>query len=197
MLQVLSNPSREPWPAEHVAGTIEGFRSLGYENLIGYRHLIDPSLIHGWWQVHAAKKLKKFYRDLVAGRRPKLILKAPPQHGKSRLVHDFITWVAGRQPDWATIYASYSDELGTAANLRVQRTMMLPAYQTVFPAMQLARMHSAVEDGQRNTTVVEYTGYKGSFRATTVNGQITGHGLHLGVVDDPIKGRAEALRSRV
>ena len=32
----------------------------------------------------------------------------------------------------------------------------------------------------------------GSFRATTVNGQITGHALNLGVVDDPIKGRAEA-----
>jgi hypothetical protein len=34
--------------------------------------------------------------------------------------------------------------------------------------------------------------WKGSFRVTTVNGQITGHGLDIGVVDDPIKGRAEA-----
>jgi hypothetical protein len=39
---------------------------------------------------------------------------------------------------------------------------------------------------------VDYVDYKGSFRVTTVNGQITGHGLDIGVVDDPIKGRAEA-----
>ena len=32
----------------------------------------------------------------------------------------------------------------------------------------------------------------GSFRATTVMGQINGMGLDLGVIDDPIKGRAEA-----
>ena len=32
----------------------------------------------------------------------------------------------------------------------------------------------------------------GSFRNTTVTGQITGHELHFGVIDDPFKGRAEA-----
>jgi hypothetical protein len=41
-------------------------------------------------------------------------------------------------------------------------------------------------------SVCEYVHNKGSFRVTTVNGQITGHGLDIGVVDDPIKGRAEA-----
>ena len=55
----------------------------------------------------------------------------------------------------------------------------------------LHRINNAL-DGQRNTTVAEFVQHKGSFRATTVNGQVTGHGLDLGVVDDPIKGRAEA-----
>jgi predicted phage terminase large subunit-like protein len=35
-------------------------------------------------------------------------------------------------------------------------------------------------------------GAKGSFRNTTVKGQITGFGLDLGIIDDPMKGRAEA-----
>ena len=113
-----------------------------------------------------------------------------PTHN-SRLVHDFIAWVAGQQPDWSTIFASYSDELGVTANLRVQRVMELPFYQGAFRNTRLAQMRSALE-GQRNTTVMEFSGRKGSFRATTVQGQITGHGLHLGVIDDPIKGRAEA-----
>ena len=39
---------------------------------------------------------------------------------------------------------------------------------------------------------MEFVGAKGSFRNTTVGGQINGQGLDLGVIDDPIKGRAEA-----
>ena len=44
----------------------------------------------------------------------------------------------------------------------------------------------------RNSSILEYVGNDGSFRNTTVMGQINGQGLDLGVVDDPIKGRAEA-----
>jgi phage terminase large subunit-like protein len=46
-------------------------------------------------------------------------------------------------------------------------------------------------------SVCEYVHNKGSFRVTTVNGQITGHGLDIGVVDDPINGRAEASSKTV
>ena len=40
--------------------------------------------------------------------------------------------------------------------------------------------------------VCEYVQHKGLSDISTVNGQITGHGSDIGVVDDPIKGRAEA-----
>jgi hypothetical protein len=39
--------------------------------------------------------------------------------------------------------------------------------------------------------------HRGSFRNTTVEGQITGHGLDIGIIDDPIKGRAEAMSKAV
>ena len=39
---------------------------------------------------------------------------------------------------------------------------------------------------------MQYVNHDGDFRNTTVQGQITGFGLDLGVIDDPIKGRAEA-----
>jgi predicted phage terminase large subunit-like protein len=44
---------------------------------------------------------------------------------------------------------------------------------------------------------LEYVDHRGSFRNTTVEGQITGKSLDLGVVDDPIKGRAEASSKAV
>jgi predicted phage terminase large subunit-like protein len=45
---------------------------------------------------------------------------------------------------------------------------------------------------KKNSKLIEFQGKKGYFRNTTVNGQITGKTLDLGVIDDPIKGRAEA-----
>ena len=54
-----------------------------------------------------------------------------------------------------------------------------------------------VEGARRNTGLIEYIGHKGSFRNTTVEGQITGFGLDIGVIDDPIKGWAEAQSKAV
>jgi hypothetical protein len=42
-----------------------------------------------------------------------------------------------------------------------------------------------------NTELIEFATKGGSFRNTTVEGQINGFELHLGVIDDPVKGRAE------
>jgi hypothetical protein len=43
-----------------------------------------------------------------------------------------------------------------------------------------------------NSNLIEYVDHVGSFRNTTVRGQITGMEQHLGVIDDFVKGRAEA-----
>ena len=40
--------------------------------------------------------------------------------------------------------------------------------------------------------MIEFVDHKGSFRNTTIEGAITGFRLDLGVIDDPVKGRAEA-----
>src|SRR4029077_5918024 len=45
---------------------------------------------------------------------------------------------------------------------------------------------------QRNFDILEFVGHEGYFRNTTVLGSITGEALDLGMIDDPIKSRAEA-----
>ncbi len=45
---------------------------------------------------------------------------------------------------------------------------------------------------QMNNNVIEYVGHAGSFINVTVGGSVTGLELNLGVLDDPVKGRAEA-----
>jgi predicted phage terminase large subunit-like protein len=191
MLEVVEPSFELPSSDQELYATTWLNQTAARESFWQYRLMIDPSLIRGWWQEHAAWELQWFLEDIEAGKRPKLVLQAPPQHGKSRMVTDFITWAAGKNPDLNTIFTSYSDELGTTANLRFQRILELPVYWKIWENTWLA---SSEDEGrwQRNTSVCEYVGNKGSFRVTTVNGQITGHGLDIGVVDDPIKGRAEA-----
>src|ERR1039458_5018025 len=89
-------------------------------------------MLHSWFQYDAGKHLQKFYEDVVAGKRPKLLLSSPPQHGKSLLMGDFVSWVAGKNPDLHTMFASYSDALGERTNSDLQRIYDGEAYQRCF-----------------------------------------------------------------
>lgn len=163
-------------------------------NFFAFRRFMDPTLKVGWWVRELSAELQQFYADMIAGKRPKLVIMAPPQHGKSRTVQEFIAWVAGLQADWKTIFASYSDELGVDANNFLQRLYVSDRYHLTFPEtiINSNNVVTIAERAKRNSSLIEYIGRRGSFRNTTVNGQITGKGLDLGVIDDPMKGRAEA-----
>lgn len=102
--------------------------------------------------------------------------------------------MAGKNPDLRSIYASFSERLGVRANLKVQRTLATSRYQRIFPNTQLNSRNITTVSGQslRNKEILEYVGHSGYFRNTTVQGSITGEGLDLGLIDDPIKGREAA-----
>jgi predicted phage terminase large subunit-like protein len=153
-----------------------------------YRRTIRPGLTWDWWPQEVSEKLQQFYIDLKAGKRPKMAVMAPPQHGKSLAATDFITYVAGRDPNLKIIYASFSDQLGERTNRDVQRIMRSPEYINIF-----GRTRLDIPGWSTNTTLIEFGDFKGSFRNTTVEGQINGLELHLGIIDDPHKGRNEAL----
>jgi predicted phage terminase large subunit-like protein len=158
-----------------------------------FRRYMRPTMKCGWWQHEVACELQRFYCSLIKGERPKLVLMAPPQHGKTEQVTDFLAWNAGKQPDLKTIFASYGDDLGIKVNRDLQRIMSSERYVAIFG-------HRLGESGSgwlRNANVLEYVRHCGLFRNTTVEGQITGQGLDIGIVDDPIKGRAEANNKAV
>ena len=162
------------------------------ENFWQYRILLNPRFIldNKWFPQLMAKKLRRFWDQLRAGKRPILLLQTPPQHGKSLSVIDFIAWAVGHDPELRVIYASFSDRLGIRANLRLQRALANPLYQQLFPGTRISE--SATGRYLRNHEVLEFVDHEGSFRNTTVLGSITGEALDLGVIDDPIKGREEA-----
>jgi predicted phage terminase large subunit-like protein len=168
------------------------------ESLWAFRQYIDPAFIKGWFPKDLSYHLQIFMDDFVAGRRPKLVIEAPPQHGKSRGLHDFIAYLLGRLPDTKVIYASFSDDLGVIANMYLQRILDdREKYGRVFPKTRLnsSNLVTKVAGASRflrNSSLLEIVDHKGSFRNTTVQGQINGKGLDLGIIDDPLKGRREA-----
>lgn len=163
-------------------------------DFIEYRKTIHPDIIDGWWWHDAARHLMQFYLDTIAGKRPILVIQAPPQHGKSELIVDFISWIAGHEPNWQTVFASFSERLGVRSNLKLQRIFDSTVYRLIFPKTKINVSNKVAGNGQylRNKELLEYVGHKGYFRNTTVGGPITGESLDMGVIDDPIKGRAEA-----
>lgn len=159
-----------------------------------YRTLINTNLKQGWWQQEIADKLQQFYNDLMSGKRPKLVIQAPPQHGKSVQIIDFISWLAGKLPEYRTIYTSFSERLGIRANLRLQRVYDSDIYSRVFPNTKISSKNAVTISAQRlrNREIIEYIDHEGYFRNTTVRGSITGESLDLGIIDDPIRGRQDA-----
>lgn len=159
-----------------------------------FRQYLNPKIKKGWFQRDAAHNLQQYAIDLSAGLRPKLVIQAPPQHGKSRMIVEFIAWQAGHSPDLRTIYASFSERLGVRANLSLQRIFDSLRYQRLFPETSIVPLRGApaTMTETRSRELLEYVGRDGCFRNTTVRGSITGESLDLGVIDDPIKGREEA-----
>ena len=163
------------------------------DNFYAYRRFIHPRMTTGWFVKEVSEVLQSFYEQLALGNRPKLAIEAPPQHGKSSAIVDFVTWLAGKNPDNRTIYTSFSDRLGVRANLACQRIYDTERYKMIFPETKIASAGTTNSFGAtRNRELIEYVNADGYFRNTTVMGSITGESLDLGIVDDPLKGRAAA-----
>jgi hypothetical protein len=126
-----------------------------------FRQHIRPRMQWGWWNEVIATELTEFYKDFVAGKRPKLAICSPPQHGKSWTALDFIAWVSGHDPNLRTIFASFSDEPGMRTNKDLQRIVDDDRFKMLFPK---TRLGSRGDNWQRNASLLEFAGHIGSFR---------------------------------
>ena len=164
------------------------------ESFSEYRKLINPHLKTGWFRTKIEEALQQWWEEYCDGLKPVLLLSTPPQHGKSILIIDFISWVAGQNPDLRTIFSSYGDRLGVRANLRLQRIFDSSIYQEIFPETIINSSKLDKVSGQylRNREILEFVNKEGYFRNTTVGGPVTGESLDIGIIDDPVKGREEA-----
>jgi predicted phage terminase large subunit-like protein len=206
-MHTLIKPSQQPapphsWTEDDIDLYEQALVLQARESLWAFRQYMDPLMVTGWFPYELSQQLQKFYTKMRAGERPKMVIEAPPQHGKSRGLQDFIAWVGGKDPNIRTMYASFSDDLGITTNLYLQRLIDdRNRYGRVFPGtlLSVANVRSAQAGSGRflrNNKFLEFVGKKGSFRNVTIEGQVSGKSLDLGIVDDPLKGRNEAQSKR-
>ena len=147
----------------------------------------------GWFHRVVAERLDFFLADIAAKRSPRLILTAPPQHGKSELVSRRLpAFALGRNPDLKVIATSYSADRAFDFSNDVQHIMDTKVYHDIFPETRIVGEYAKVGEARRAVGLFQVVGRRGRYRAAGVGGGITGEPADLLIIDDPIKDFAEA-----
>lgn len=163
-------------------------RERARRELLWFTTYTFPGYFVGWH--HAL--LGRVLDDFVAKKITRLIVSMPPRHGKSELVSRRLpAFILGRDPNARVITASYAQRLSRKMSRDVQKIMSGPRYRNLFPD---TRLGAKVKDPDASRTQDEFEipGYSGFYVATSPGGSVTGMGFDYGIIDDPLKGRAEA-----
>lgn len=169
---------------------------------------LPPHLLQGLWRISPAAMaayltardpqpwiparhlvlLSEWICDAVAGRKPRVIINCPPRHGKSEEISKWTpVWYLENWPRKTVINVGYSVTFAEEWGRKVRNLVTL--YQE---DLRLRLSNDSKAAGRWNTMS------GGGMYATGIDGQITGRGADLFVIDDPHKDAAEAnsLRKR-
>jgi hypothetical protein len=172
---------------QHTESEVDELRAAAALNLLDYTKYTFPQYI-----------VDDFHRDvsghltnMVMGRPgyERLMLFAPPQHGKSELVSTRLPsfWLA-HNPDLPVALVSYGGKLAERNSRNAREVLRDPRFAEItFP-------DSTLTPDMDNWRVYDWhiNGGRGYTLAVGVGGAITGHGFGLIIVDDPIENWAAA-----
>ena len=138
----------------------------------------EPSLFHGY--------LCNILTQSVLGDLGKrIIISAPPRHGKSRLVAEELgAWFIGMFPRKHVVLTSYSHARSADSSRGIRDRMFNAIHRQVFPDSWVRNPNAAPAKWFNNRN--------GSVRATSFGGNLTGFGADLLIIDDVHKDRTEA-----
>lgn len=160
-------------------------RELCRRHLLPFVSRFNPTYDAGWVHKDICQRLERFSQDVVAKKSPRLMIFCPPRSGKSELVsRSFPAWHLGRNPTHEVIACSYSASLALKFSRKVRSVLRDPAYKPLFPGVSLDDDNQAAENWLLRTG--------GGYMAAGVSGPLTGNGMNVGIIDDPVKNRDEA-----
>ena len=147
--------------------------------LPAHLELIDEAVVEAIWRASERD------RD-----RPEILLvTAPPRHGKSTLVSEYLpAWFLGSFPERRVILTSY--EADFAASWGAKTRGLLEEHGR-------ALYRISVDERSRSASRWDLHRRQGGMVTAGVGGPITGRGAHLLVIDDPIKNAEQAASSTI
>lgn len=164
-------------------------RQLIPRRLMPFVQRFKPGYQAGWFHHELCRVLERFTARVEAGESPRLMIYAPPRHGKSEIVsRAFPSWIAGKHPEWEQIIATYGQDLADDLGRWCKRTLTDPKFATVFTDAKTRADSTAASriDTEKG----------GGLRFVGVGGPLIGRGGNIAVIDDPLKNREEADSER-
>lgn len=130
---------------------------------------------------------------VVDGSVTRLMIFAPPQHGKSELVSVRLPafWL-GKRPDDPVVLASYGADLAESKSRQARDVVASEEYEALFGDLAPSEMAVSVRADSRSVRRWQLEGRRGAMLAVGVGGPITGHGAQLGIIDDPVENWEQA-----
>ena len=99
----------------------------------------------------------------------------------------------GMNPDLRVVSTTYAADFAKKFNRDVQRIIKLPEYKEIFPDTRVNRKGGSSKDDEVNNAMqFEIIGHHGFYQATSSGTPLTGFTVDMGIIDDPVKDRAEA-----
>ena len=156
-----------------------------------------PRYKHSIFSASVCRAIDNFVNDLLAGKRPVLMLTAPPQHGKTALISRCLpAYLYGRLADILPVTyiagATYGMTLGRHLATDIKTFMSTPIYRAVFPKTSLIDFKGMNTSAEFDVPSNE-PGLPSKFNFVGVRGGLTGKSVHVLFIDDSVKNSIEAL----
>ena len=160
-------------------------------NLLWFAEYMDPTFQPTPFHVAYYEILDRFVKKQIK----KLIIQAPPQHGKSEgSSRKAPADILGLFPDTKICICSYAATIAKDFNRDVQRIIDSDRYRAVFPETRLngSNIVTVANNYLRNSDVFEIVGHKGSLRVVGRGGSLTSKTVDVMIYDDLYKDSQEA-----
>lgn len=154
---------------------------LARDNFRAYILMQWPKYEMNWHHAKIADALE----DVCKGKIKRLIIEAPPRHGKSLLTSEYFpAWYLGHHPNREIIFATHSQTLANRFGRKVRNQLLSFRFQKTFSNCSLS------QDSKSKHEFATIQG--GEYHAIGIEGGASGKGAHLAVLDDTLKGREQA-----
>lgn len=115
--------------------------------------------------------------EACSGKKTRCVVEGPRQHGKTTLCEYALPWALHKRPQLDACYATYGQDYSGKRSRQIRHI-----YQAT--GGKLSPDHNTIQEWRNDRD--------GGLLATSPGGSLVGHTVQLGILDDLLKGRAEA-----